>query len=66
MVPLFLLAHFITGEIYESRQMIPLGFILIPMGLSFVLTKEFDKSEPNHNPQPRHRHDNETGIHPVL
>ena len=42
MVPLFLLAHFITGRIDESRQMIPLGFILIPMGLSFVLSKKFD------------------------
>ena len=42
-VPLFLLAHFITGRINESRQMIPLGFILIPMGLSFILSKEFDK-----------------------
>ena len=40
-IPLFLLAHFITGKIEESRQMIPLGFILIPMGLSFVLSKEF-------------------------
>jgi hypothetical protein len=45
MVPLFLLAHFITGKINESRQMIPLGFILIPMGLSFVLSKAFEKSE---------------------
>ena len=42
MVPLFLLAHFITGKINESRQLIPLGFILIPMGLSFVLSKKFD------------------------
>ena len=42
-IPLFLLAHFITGKIEESRQMIPLGFILIPMGLSFVLSKEFNK-----------------------
>jgi len=47
MVPLFLLAHFITGKINESRQMIPLGFILIPMGMSFILSKEFDKRESN-------------------
>ena len=45
MVPLFLLAHFITGKIEESRQMIPLGFILIPMGLSFVLSKQFEKEK---------------------
>jgi hypothetical protein len=50
MVPLFLLAHFITGKINESRQMIPLGFILIPMGLSFVLSKAFEKTEVNLDP----------------
>ena len=49
-VPLFLLAHFITGKIEESRQMIPLGFILIPMGLSFVLSKEFDQREGGSDP----------------
>jgi hypothetical protein len=46
MVPLFLLAHFITGKIDESRQMIPLGFILIPMGLSFVFSKNLEP--PDH------------------
>jgi hypothetical protein len=50
MVPVFLLAHFISGKINESRQMIPLGFILIPMGLSFVLSKEFDKKELDLDP----------------
>jgi hypothetical protein len=45
MVPLFLLMHLITGKISESRQMIPLGFILIPMGLSFIFSKEFNKSD---------------------
>ena len=43
MIPLFIIAHLITGKIEESRQMIPLGYILIPMGLSFILSKEFDK-----------------------
>lgn len=51
MVPLFLLAHFVTGKIEESRQMIPLGYILIPMGLSFVLSKEFDRREQAAEPQ---------------
>lgn len=51
MVPLFLLAHFITGKIEESRQMIPLGFILIPMGLSFVFSKEFDKRGVEPDPE---------------
>jgi hypothetical protein len=65
-VPLFLLAHFITGKINESRQMIPLGFILIPMGLSFVLSKEFDKSEAHLDPHPDHQPNDEPEIHPVL
>jgi hypothetical protein len=51
MVPLFLLAHFITGKIEESRQMIPLGYILIPMGLSFVFSKEYDKRDVEPDPQ---------------
>ena len=36
LAPLFLVAHMITGKIYESRQMIPLAFILIPMSLFFI------------------------------
>jgi hypothetical protein len=51
MIPLFILAHFITGKIEESRQMIPLGYILIPMGLSFILSKEFDKRGADLHPQ---------------
>ena len=35
-VPLFLAANMITGSISESRQMIPLAFILIPMSLFFI------------------------------
>lgn len=37
--PFFLAANLITGKINESRQMIPLGFILIPMAL-FVMVLE--------------------------
>jgi hypothetical protein len=44
-IPLFLAIHFITGKIEESRQMIPLGFIIIPMGLSFLLSKDFGKKD---------------------
>lgn len=36
MIPLFILAHLITGIIDEVRQMLPLGFIIIPMALFFV------------------------------
>jgi len=50
-VPLFVIAHFVTGKIEESRQMIPLGFLLIPMGLSFVLSKEYDQSECEVHPK---------------
>jgi hypothetical protein len=65
MVPLFLLAHFITGKIYESRQMIPLGYILIPMGLGFVLSKEFVESKADLDPESHHPHDDDLKIHPV-
>ena len=33
MIPLFVLAHLVTGMVEESRLMIPLAFLLIPMGL---------------------------------
>lgn len=39
MVPLFVIAHLITGIIYEARQMVPLGFIIIPMSLFFIFSK---------------------------
>jgi hypothetical protein len=32
-IPLFILAHLITGKINECRQMIPLAYIVLPMGL---------------------------------
>jgi hypothetical protein len=35
-VPPFLAAHLITGIIGETRQMIPLGFLLIPMSLRSI------------------------------
>lgn len=37
--PFFLAANLVTGKINESRQMIPLGFILIPMAL-FMMVSE--------------------------
>ena len=45
LVPLFLTANMITGGISESRQMIPLAFILIPMSLFFIF--------PNSGPETR-------------
>ncbi len=39
-IPLFVAGNLITGKIYESRQMIPLGFILIPMSLFLLFPKE--------------------------
>jgi len=40
MVPLFILAHMITGIISESRQMIPLGYVVIPMALFFLFPRQ--------------------------
>jgi hypothetical protein len=40
LVPLFVAGNLITGLIDESRQMIPLGFILIPMSLFLIFPKE--------------------------
>ena len=37
--PFFLAANLVTGKIMESRQMIPLGFIIIPLAL-FILVPE--------------------------
>ena len=37
MVPLFLFCHFLTGIIFEVRQMIPLAYILIPMSLYWLI-----------------------------
>lgn len=36
MIPFFIAAHMITGVISESRQMLPLGAIIIQMGLHFI------------------------------
>jgi hypothetical protein len=43
-IPLFVTAHLITGIIAESRQMIPLGFILIPMSLFLIFPKEIPQT----------------------
>jgi len=32
-VPLFILAHLLTGKIAEPRQMIPLSYLILPMGI---------------------------------
>jgi len=44
LVPLFIAAHMVTGIIYESRQMIPLGYILIPMSMFFFFPKEISQT----------------------
>lgn len=35
-IPLFVLAHLITGKIAEPRQMIPLAYLLLPMGIMTI------------------------------
>lgn len=37
-VPVFVAAHLVTGIIAEPRQMVPLGFLLIPMSLFAMLS----------------------------
>jgi hypothetical protein len=44
-VPLFLLGNMITGIITEARQLIPLGFIIIPMGLFFIFPEKPDSPQ---------------------
>jgi len=44
--PFFLAANLVTGIIFESRQMIPLGFIIIPLAL-FVLVPEGENKHKN-------------------
>ena len=36
-VPFLIIGNFVTGIISESRQMIPLGFIIIPLALFFII-----------------------------
>ena len=40
MIPLFILSHLITGIIKESRQMVPIAYIIIPMALFFLFGKK--------------------------
>jgi len=46
MVPVFIIAHLITGIISESRQMIPLAYIIIPMALFFLFPRQDPFPEP--------------------
>jgi hypothetical protein len=43
-IPFFVAGNLITDKIAESRQMIPLGFILIPMSMFFILHEETQQS----------------------
>lgn len=40
MIPLFILSHMLTGVIQESRQMLPLAFIVLPMAFFFLFPSE--------------------------
>jgi hypothetical protein len=44
-MPLFVAAHLITGLFDESRQLIPMGFILIPMSFFLLFPKEIPETE---------------------
>lgn len=45
-VPFFIAGNLITGIISESRQMIPLGFIIIPMALFYIYPRAKPGEEP--------------------
>jgi hypothetical protein len=45
MVPLFLLAHLITGIIAEVRQMVPLAYVIIPAAFFRLFEDEGKRSE---------------------
>jgi len=47
MIPLFILAHLITGIIKESRQMVPLAYIIIPMAWFFLFSKNAQREGPS-------------------
>lgn len=46
MIPLFLAAHLITGIISETRQLLPLSFIIIPMAFFYLFPVESDPQAP--------------------
>lgn len=49
-IPIFILIHFITGVIHESRQMLPLSFIVIPLGLHYLFnppSRQMSDSSPD-------------------
>jgi len=43
-IPLFVAGNLITGIIAESRQMVPLGFILIPMSLFLIFPQDTQRT----------------------
>ena len=46
LVPIFIGLHMLTGIIAEVRQMVPLGFIIIPMALFYLFPNVSDRNEP--------------------
>lgn len=55
MIPFFIIAHLVRGFIWEARYMIPLAFIVIPMGLFFVFAHEPPiESQKTGNPELPH------------
>jgi len=47
-IPAFIIPHFITGVIFEVRQMIPLGFVIIPAAFFWLFPKsDVKETEPS-------------------
>lgn len=51
-IPFFILAHLITGVIYEVRQMVPLGFIVIPMAMFYLFPAQNEDTLTQHIQDP--------------
>lgn len=49
-IPFFIAGHMLTGNIYEARQMLPLGFILIPLALWNLFPHDTHSPMNSHTP----------------
>jgi len=44
-IPIFVLIHFLTGVIQETRQMLPIAFLIIPMGLYYLYAEQLSTNK---------------------
>lgn len=53
MAPVFVLAHLLTGIVFEVRQMMPLAFLVVPMALFYLRREELASSTEENGATPR-------------